>query len=71
MCNEEMRVYGEPSVNVQPITKLGEKFPIKLVANLMTVYECIKCPVKAVYTENKDYLPNYPDVMIDSTKEDI
>ena len=58
-CGEELKVYGEPQMQATPVadTDKDSKFPVKLVCSMITVYFCEKCPVKASYTDNREYVP--------------
>lgn len=57
-CGEEMSPYGDPQISAAPVLVTGEKAPTKLVCSIMNIYSCAKCPVRAVYTDTVDYLPN-------------
>jgi len=58
LCGEPMQVQGEPQISVAPVIVKEQKYPTKLICSLMTIYACDKCPVKAVYTEIKEYVPS-------------
>jgi hypothetical protein len=46
----------DPQITASPVGNTKQTFPDKIVVASSLIYACPKCPTKAVYTENKDYV---------------
>ena len=64
--NEEMRCPGcglvmaeleSPGVQLAPVNEAGKEYPVRVVANIIKLYGCVDCNIKAVKTSPLEYYP--------------
>ena len=56
ICGKEMKEIQAPSISVEDVKEEGNLFPIVLKCHLIRIYGCEDCPVRATYSETKDYV---------------
>jgi len=55
ICGKEMKEVQAPSISVEDVKEEGKVFPVVLKCHLIRIYGCEDCPVRATYSETKDY----------------
>ena len=56
-CEKEMAELESPGVQLAPVNEEGKDYPVKVVANIIKLYGCTDCNIKAVKTSPLEYYP--------------